>query len=1235
MFSESGLTHHFRQSSFCGEGYLSSKRSALLEDVSAPTGLHLHSKRVAYIPASAIPTDKAIQQVIFAGGPLQPPGTSSSTGKECTPVDEESTSYTAELRQEWGDSGSVDFLHNDDSSSCTSTGEDFWVGVAASEQVSQMAIMGGLKKDDESIDGDDDTQEQLEILDEDEHVHLQRMYRSRVEDNTAFPLSVDHSRSHSIDNGTNNQEHHAAVQDLTSSRHLEEHSETPVVQFSQEELRSYYSRHLSADEAVSLDLANTLLQWRVPVYAFDDIMKWMQRSAAREGFDPLSQKKSYKSFMEGVRQSMRANKPISVPVRLEWGAKHIDIDGAEKTRFPFRTVDVITFDFRREVENLMAQDFASQSESLVLNPQREDWFRPYKLTPDQAIDEIMTGSCYQNYINNVWAHRPDKHNCYVKGLMLYIDGTPCDGSQRFGLEPLLFTFVDFKRKVRNQPEAWGYLGLIPDIYLSSKAGKTVAGNDPKRSGETSRNFHKILEILLKPVLDVQDTGIPNFPLQIDDLGKIVTLLLPVFLVTADGLEADKISIRKISYRQGCIRICPGCDCSCNDADNVDHVESTGCRFLDQSIIARLCEEALSEDPSKREMQTSAEQELSEKYNMHRCRNAFFPFKHLGGDNHGIFGACPPCFSHVMEHGVYQRAIACFFKLCSSTVLYELDMLAQTMLCKCPRQSSRRRFPRVTFTHGVTNLVKLTCKEMTGLLFTLAIITGTRRCSTLLHRRLKGKQGREDHKLKPDDLKALKEARDAFFSADESVGSRLTKVFSSLLAFQAWTKKKDGFWLAAPDASDKATCRQNDAIRHGASASIRIMQQMVKGTIPRTEGNGWRTQKFHSITHFPVAIDKFGSPRNFDTACMEKNHKICAKGPAFTAQKRVATFLPQSAERICDHLSIRRACRRFGISEVKSFREDEDDDIWGDVEDIDKETDNSIKRAEGTPRNLVTGLKLKLISVRSNPLDQSSSSIIFHDHWWSGSVDKLPRNTKHGRECYLRDAKRPFQIPGPARKYLTSLHRQGGSVYVFTEIKRELAGGGYQTIRCHPDYNQNGPWYDWGDFSFSNGSDNVVQIPCKILALYLKVEYVNGVNVQPGGLLIEDLTVDERDELVEVQTEIQSQGGSSRHTVSLMGEVRAVVHCCEYPRSEEDNDLDTCLMTCWTMEYQHSKNPRKNKRRRDQHQEFDPIIRSVPLATFSRSIFVLEEYPGVYDSKSPTQRNIYQIEEQREWSKEFT
>ena len=1114
---------------------------------------------------------------------------------------------------EWGDMDGSD------------TEEEHW------NQAASLKAITSSKHNNDSIREDDEGDYQCTTtVQEDEHIRVQDMYRSRVE-------QVPFASSRSFDDEMEFHEDINNIVDPLDAPH-QHFSETPIIELTQEELRSYYSRHLSSDDAVCLDLANTLLQWRVPVYAFDDIMKWMQRSVAREGFNPLLPQKSYKTFMVGVRKNMRANKPESVPVRLEWGAKLVDEDGAEQNRYPYRTVDVITFNFRREVENLLAQDFASQSANLVLNPCRNDWFRPYQLTPNQAIDEIMTGSCYQNYIKNVWARRPDRHNCYVKGLMLYVDGTPCDGSQRFGLEPLLFTFVDFKRKVRNQPEAWGYLGLIPDIYLSSKAGKTVAGNDAKRSGESSRNFHKILEVLLRPVLEVQESGFPNFPVQIDNVGKICTLLVPIFLVTCDGLEADKIGIRKINYRQDCVRICPGCDCSCYNADNVE--DGTSCNFLDQSTIARLCHDALLEpDASQGDAQSKAAHILSNQYNMHRCSNAFFPFKHLGGDEHGIFGASPPCFSHVMEHGIYKQAIASFFKLCSSTILYELDMLAQALLCKCPRQTSRRRFPRVTFTHGITNLTKLTCKEMTGLIFTLGIITATQRCSRLLHKRLKNKQGREDHKMNPEALHALIRARGVFFSENESVGSRLTKVFSSLLAFQAWTKKKDGFWLAAPDIKDKVTCRLNANVRQAASNSIRVMQHMLKGTIPRTEGNGWKTQKFHSMTHFPASIAKFGSPRNTDTACMEKNHKLNAKGPAFTAQKRVASFLPQSAERICDHLSIRRACRRFGISKVQVFRDDEDDEIWGeDVHKADEEPSQPKKhRTAGAPRNKFVGLKLKLVSVRSNPLNETSLALIFHDQWWTGNVDRLPKNTKHGRECYLRDRKRPFQIPGPARKYLTNAYRHNpGSTFVFTEIKREMECGRYQTIRCHPDHNHQGPWYDWANFSFYHTQDIIAEIPCKILALYLKVEFVDGANLNEGGTPLHDLPFEEREELVEVLSEVESADKSLRKVVSLVGEVRAVVHCCEYPRSESDKDLDTCLMSCWTLEYEPNIVPsRRNSSKQNQNKESEPIIRSVSLATMSEAVFVLEEYPGVHDSKPAYARNIFRVSEQQKWSDEFT
>ena len=57
----------------------------------------------------------------------------------------------------------------------------------------------------------------------------------------------------------------------------------------------------------------------------------------------------------------------------------------------------------------------------------------------------------------------------------------------------------------------------------------MARQDKKRSGETAHNFHKILKVLLKPLLDVQEDGIPNFSYRVGNRIKVVTLLVPLSL----------------------------------------------------------------------------------------------------------------------------------------------------------------------------------------------------------------------------------------------------------------------------------------------------------------------------------------------------------------------------------------------------------------------------------------------------------------------------------------------------------------------------------------------------------------------------------------------------------------------------------------------------------------------------------------------------------------------------------
>jgi hypothetical protein len=52
----------------------------------------------------------------------------------------------------------------------------------------------------------------------------------------------------------------------------------------------------------------------------------------------------------------------------------------------------------------------------------------------------------------------------------------------------------------------------------------VARQDKKHSEETARNFHKILKVLLKPLLDVQEDGIPNFSIVLGIESKLSLFL---------------------------------------------------------------------------------------------------------------------------------------------------------------------------------------------------------------------------------------------------------------------------------------------------------------------------------------------------------------------------------------------------------------------------------------------------------------------------------------------------------------------------------------------------------------------------------------------------------------------------------------------------------------------------------------------------------------------------------------
>jgi len=90
-------------------------------------------------------------------------------------------------------------------------------------------------------------------------------------------------------------------------------------------------------------------------------------------------------------------------------------------------------------------------------------------------------------------------------------------------------------------------------------------------------------------------------------------------------------------------------------------------------------------------------------------------------------------------------------------------------------------------------------------------------------------------------------------------------------------------------------------------NVRKMMMMIKVFIPRSEGNGWKLQKFHELLHLVLHIDDYGSPLNFDAGTGERGLKEWVKKFARTVQfQGQHTYSTQIATRVHESAIIQKA-----------------------------------------------------------------------------------------------------------------------------------------------------------------------------------------------------------------------------------------------------------------------------------------------------------------------------------------
>jgi len=96
---------------------------------------------------------------------------------------------------------------------------------------------------------------------------------------------------------------------------------------------------------------------------------------------------------------------------------------------------------------------------------------------------------------------------------------------------------------------------------------------------------------------------------------------------------------------------------------------------------------------------------------------------FGANPHGIYGAVPTDLMHAFLHGIVPYAIKTLLSPFTNKEKHFLDDLVYQTLVTI-HSSQRTKYPRCSFTHGISNLKLLTATKWAGVAFTVALMMTT-------------------------------------------------------------------------------------------------------------------------------------------------------------------------------------------------------------------------------------------------------------------------------------------------------------------------------------------------------------------------------------------------------------------------------------------------------------------------------------------------------------------------------
>jgi hypothetical protein len=668
--------------------------------------------------------------------------------------------------------------------------------------------------------------------------------------------------------------------------------------------------------------------------------------------------------------------------------------------------------------------------------------------------------------------------------------------------------------------------------------------------------------------------------------KMVRVRLFIAYVIGDGKSADMLANR-IAAHKNAKRISRACDCPQRECTSV----TRECKFLKQNTFRPLLKrleitpQAYMEEAKARYDATPAAcmddrdlisfhkeylQDMKETRRklidngIQPSINAFVATNiTFGYDEFGIFGALPTDLMHAFQSGVLPYLLRIALDKLKPREKAALDELVDRLLYKL-RSSAKKDYPRYCFANGFSSLTQLTSDEWVGTLFTLLIVLRTEEGGELFE----GKFAEDDMNL-PDNFSELEmlggtaniqlcakmmqdaldqrilekrnladpdsESREIEESYDRAPScvvnadtgeiddpSKLGKeddpleslddgevegveelcsirdfiaLLEALLAFHGWYKF----------GSFRVTGLEQYA------ASIKKMIAMLKFYVPRSKGNGWNLQKLHDLLHLPYNIARFGHPSNYDAEVGESGLRTWAKWPAATAAKRgdKNAFVAQCAARMDERLTLETARRElaagtnpYPLLDHAGYPVPKEGSVGGGVQLLGS---RYVVYRDGSPASWVSGKQKGRVGfVDVHPLIQEAL--------------RKPKSFFGGAKCPPTE-----EADGSDSGPFWTVHTECS--FPHPETNKRI------TVRCHPNYHAEGPWYDWVEVKFTQSS-------------------FTGLAEHRGNFLHQHSVP------AKVLAFVQ-------HPVS--GSVLALIHPCAW-RTINESEKDTVLTELWTQEF---------------------------------------------------------------------